>query len=52
MSRDETLGALVFTQGDRVIASVPLVAGASVDTPAFFERMRIRFGRWWKSVFG
>ncbi len=51
VSRDETLGALLFTQNDRLVASVPLVAGASVERPGFFERVRIDFRRWWRSMF-
>ncbi len=52
VSRDETLGVLVFTQGGRMVATVPLVAGASVEAPGFFERIRIDVGRWWRSIFG
>lgn len=50
--RGERLGVLVATQGDRLVASVPLVAGASVPAPGLFERISIGLHRWWSRIFG
>jgi D-alanyl-D-alanine carboxypeptidase (penicillin-binding protein 5/6) len=50
--RGARLGVLVATQGDRLVASVPLVAGASVPAPGFFERISIGLHRWWSRIVG
>ncbi len=50
VAKGQPLGVLVFTQGGRLVTSVPLVAGASVRAPGFVERIRIALGRWWRSI--
>ena len=52
VSRDETVGVLLVTQGDRLVATVPLVAGASIEAPSAVERIRIQLRRWWNGLFG
>ena len=48
----DRIGTLTFTQGDRLLARVSLVAGLSVARPGPWERMSIALTRAWRSVFG
>ncbi len=48
----QRLGTLTVTQGERLLAQVPLVASASVESPDLWSRVKIWFTRVWRSVFG
>jgi D-alanyl-D-alanine carboxypeptidase (penicillin-binding protein 5/6) len=48
----DRVGTLTFTQGERLLAQVPLVAGSSVARPGLWERMGIALTRAWRSAFG
>lgn len=52
VSRGQRLGTLTVTQGDRLLARVPVVAAADVPAPGFWERVGIWFARLWRGVFG
>lgn len=52
VSRGDRIGTLSITQGDRLIAQVPVVAGADVKRPGLPERVWIAIVRGWQSVFG
>jgi len=48
----QSVGAATFTQGGKLIASVPLVATHEVKRPNPFERVWIAIVRGWRAVFG
>lgn len=48
----DRVGIVTFTQGDDVIATVPLLAAADVRAPNPFERFGIAVVRVWRKVFG
>jgi len=48
----QSVGAATFTQGGKLIASVPLVATHDVKRPNPFERVWIAIVRGWRVVFG
>ena len=48
----QSVGAATFTQGGKLIASVPLVATHNVKRPNPFERVWIAIVRGWRAVFG
>lgn len=48
----DRIGVATFTQRDKVIASVPLVATTSVDKPNPFERIGIAMVRVWRRFTG
>ncbi len=48
----DKVGTLTLKQGDRLLAQVPLVAGASVERPGFFERIWIAVARGWRDITG
>lgn len=52
VTKGQRLGSLTVTQGDRLIAEVPLVAASDVAEPDLWERVGIWFTRLWRSVFG
>lgn len=52
VSAGSRLGTLTFTQGDRLLAQVPVVAAVDVDEPGLFERAWIGIVRWWRGLGG
>lgn len=48
----QNIGAATFTQGGKIIASIPLVATHDVKRPNPFERVWIALVRGWRAVFG
>lgn len=50
--KGQRLGSLTVTQGERLLAEVPLVAASDVAEPDLWERVSIWFTRLWRSVFG
>jgi hypothetical protein len=52
VSRGDRLGTLTVTQGTRLLAQVPIVAGADVPRPDAWETVKIWFIRLWRTVFG
>lgn len=46
----ERLGVATFTQGDRVIATVPLVSTEEIDRPNLFLRVWIALVRFWRWI--
>jgi len=52
VKRGDKVGTLSLSQGDRLLAQVPLVAGSAVDPPGFFERIWIAIVRGWRSITG
>lgn len=48
----QRLGSLTVSQGERLLAQVPVVAAADVRAPTFWERIRIGAVRTWRAVFG
>jgi len=52
VARGDKVGTLTLTQGDRLLAQVPLIAGQSVEAPGFFERVWIAIVRGWRAITG
>jgi D-alanyl-D-alanine carboxypeptidase (penicillin-binding protein 5/6) len=52
VTRGQRLGTLTVVQGDRLLTQVPIVAGADVAEPGFWERLGIGVLRAWRGVFG
>jgi len=52
VARGDKVGTLTLTQGDRLLAQVPLVAGQSVEPPGFLERIWIAIVRGWRAITG
>jgi len=52
VARGDKVGTLTLRQGERLLAQVPLVAGASVEKPGFFERVWIAIVRGWRTITG
>jgi D-alanyl-D-alanine carboxypeptidase (penicillin-binding protein 5/6) len=48
----DRVGMLSVTQGERLLAQVPLVAAEDVAKPGTFERARISLVRLWRRLFG
>lgn len=48
----QRMGTLVVTQGERLLAQVPIVAAESVPEPEPLEAIGIWFTRLWRTVFG
>jgi D-alanyl-D-alanine carboxypeptidase (penicillin-binding protein 5/6) len=48
----DRVGSVVFTQGGRTIATVPVVATEAVRSPTLLERVGIGLARVWRGVFG
>jgi hypothetical protein len=48
----DSLGQIVYTQGDDVVLTVPVVAVESVEAPTTLERVGIFFERTWNWVTG
>jgi D-alanyl-D-alanine carboxypeptidase (penicillin-binding protein 5/6) len=48
----DRIGTLSVTQGERLLASVPLVSSVEVEKPDVFEQIWIMLVRGWRSVFG
>jgi D-alanyl-D-alanine carboxypeptidase (penicillin-binding protein 5/6) len=48
----DRIGTLSVTQGERLLASVPLVSSVDVEKPDVFEQIWIMLVRGWRSVFG
>lgn len=48
----QRVGVATFTQADRVVATVPLVAAGEVPKPNIFQRVGIGATRLWRRVFG
>ena len=48
----DRIGIATFTQGDQIIATVPLVASADVDAPGLFSRAAIAIIRTWRKFAG
>jgi len=48
----QRLGTLTVTQGERLLAQVPLVADVAVERPDLWSRVKIWSTRVWRSVFG
>ena len=48
----QRLGTLTVSQGDRLLAQVPLVAAADVPRPDAFEAVGIWLTRLWRAAFG
>lgn len=49
---DQRIGTLSITQGDRLIAQAPIVAGSSVRKPGILEAIWIAIQRVWRGIFG
>lgn len=52
VQRGDKVGTLSLSQGERLLAQVPLVAGGSVEPPGFFEKVWIAIVRGWRSITG
>lgn len=52
VSVGQKVGTLSLLQGERLLAQVPLVAGAAVDRPGLLERMWIGIVRGWRTILG
>lgn len=52
ITKGQSLGQIVYSQGDRVVVRVPIVAAGSVDAPGALERFGILVERTWRGVFG
>lgn len=52
VAQGQPLGQIVYSQGDRVVARVPILAATSVDAPGVLERFGIWVVRGWRGVFG
>ncbi len=48
----QRIGSVVFTQGGRTVATVPVVATRSVRAPTLLERAGIQIARVWQGIFG
>jgi serine-type D-Ala-D-Ala carboxypeptidase (penicillin-binding protein 5/6) len=48
----DRVGSVIFTQGGRTVATVPVIATESVRAPTLLERVGIRLARVWRGVFG
>lgn len=48
----QRLGTLTVTQGERLLAQVPLVADVGVERPGLWSRVKIWSTRVWRGVFG
>lgn len=48
----QSIGAATFTQGGKLIATIPLVATNDVGRPNPFERVWIALVRGWRAIFG
>ncbi|MCE5202999.1 MAG: D-alanyl-D-alanine carboxypeptidase [Actinomycetia bacterium] len=52
VKRGDRVGTLSVVQGDRLLAQVPIVAGADVAEPGWWEGIKIGATRLWRKVFG
>ncbi|MDO8987690.1 MAG: D-alanyl-D-alanine carboxypeptidase family protein [Coriobacteriia bacterium] len=52
VSIGQKVGTLSLLQGERLLAQVPLVAGAAVERPGIFERIWIGVVRGWRTILG
>ena len=52
VAQGQPLGEIVYSQGDRVVARVPILAATSVEAPGALERFGIWIERGWRGVFG
>lgn len=52
VERGQQVGTLALRQGDRLVATVPLVAAEAVPRPGFFERLSIGIRRTWLRLTG
>jgi hypothetical protein len=50
--KGQRVGTLRVTQGERLLAQVPVVAARDVDAPSLVERVRIALTRLWRRLFG
>lgn len=52
VERGDKVGTLSLSQGERLLAQVPLVAANSVEPPGVFEKIWIAIVRGWRSITG
>lgn len=52
VAKGQRLGVATFTQGGRLVASVPLVATRDVPAPTLWERLGIGVMRFWRKLTG
>jgi D-alanyl-D-alanine carboxypeptidase (penicillin-binding protein 5/6) len=52
VAKGQPLGEIVYSQGERVVVRVPILAATAVDTPGTLERFGIWVVRGWREVFG
>lgn len=52
VKQGDRIGTLTLTQGDRLLAQVPVVAATDVAEPGMFERVWIAVVRAWRALFG
>ena len=52
VAKGQRVGTLSVTQGERLLAQVPVVAARDVAVPTFVERVQIAVTRLWRRLFG
>lgn len=52
VAKGARLGEVVYTQGDKVVMTVPVLAGSAVKAPDTATRLRISLVRGWRNVVG